>query len=49
MAPHYAQKVEQSYLGRLDRLWDQLAVSAVTRDRHWIAAIRTLVCSRTGP
>jgi hypothetical protein len=27
---------------RSGRPWDQLAVSAVTRDRHWVTAIREL-------
>lgn len=42
MAPHHHSALTDYFLGRIDRPWDQLAVSAVTRDRHWIAAIRAL-------
>lgn len=40
MAPHHRSAITDCYLGRIGRPWDQLAVSAVTRDRHWVAAIR---------
>jgi hypothetical protein len=47
MAPHHTQTTEQFYLGRIGRPWDQLAVSAVTRDRHWVSAIRVLAETQT--
>ena len=43
MASHHHLAVDQYYLGRLGRLWDQIAVSAVTRDRHWVAGVRALL------
>jgi hypothetical protein len=43
MASHHHDPVERWYLGRLGRLWDQLAVTLVTRDRHWVGSLRGLV------
>jgi hypothetical protein len=42
MAPHHDEDLNRYYLGRLDLPWDHLAVSLVTRDRHWVAGLRTL-------
>jgi hypothetical protein len=42
MAPHHDDDVQQYYLGRLGRYWDQLTLSVVTRDRHWVAGLRAL-------
>jgi hypothetical protein len=42
MAPHHDEDVNRYYLGRLGVLWDHLAVSLVTRDRHWVAGLRAL-------
>ncbi len=41
-APHQHDRPERFYLGRIGRPWDQLAVSAVLRDRYWLWAIRAL-------
>jgi hypothetical protein len=42
MAAHHDDDLTRYYLGRIDRLWDALAVSLVTRDRHWVALIRAM-------
>lgn len=42
MAPHHDEDVNRYYLGRLGLPWDHLAVSLVTRDRHWVAGLRAL-------
>ncbi len=42
-APHHRAVPEDYFLGRISRPWDQLAVSAITRDRHWVTAVRTLM------
>ncbi len=47
MADHHDDEVDRYYLGRNGRLWDHLALSIVTRDRHWVAGLRALV--RSGP
>lgn len=43
MAPHHDGDVDRYYLGRHGRYWDHLALSLVTRDRHWVAADRRLI------
>lgn len=48
MASHHRVALTDYYLGRIGRPWDQLAVSAVTRDRHWVAAIRALAADVAG-
>jgi hypothetical protein len=45
MAPHHDEDLNRYYLGRISRLWDQLAISLLVRDRHWVAAIRALNAS----
>jgi hypothetical protein len=42
MASHHDDDLGRYYLGRIARLWDYLAICVVTRDRHWVAAIRSL-------
>ena len=42
MAPHHDDALDRYYLGRLGRVWDFVAICSVTRDRHWVAAIRAL-------
>lgn len=42
MASHHDDHLSRYLLGRIGRLWDALAVSIVTRDRHWVALLRTL-------
>jgi hypothetical protein len=42
MASHHDDDFSRYYLGRLDRVWDFVAICSVTRDRHWVAAIRSL-------
>jgi hypothetical protein len=42
MAPHHDDELDRYYLGRLGRIWDFVAICSVTRDRHWVAAIRAL-------
>jgi hypothetical protein len=42
MAPHHDDDLGRYYLGRLGRIWDFAAICSVTRDRHWVAAIRAL-------
>lgn len=42
MASHHDADLSRYYLGRLDRVWDWVAICSVTRDRHWVAAIRAL-------
>jgi hypothetical protein len=42
MAPHHDDDLGRYYLGRLGRVWDFVAICSVTRDRHWVAAIRAL-------
>lgn len=39
VAPHH-QRALTSYLARIGRQWDLLAVSAVLRDRHFVEALR---------
>jgi hypothetical protein len=39
---HAAASTARYFLGRLDLLWDHLAVSLVTRDRHWVAGLRAI-------
>jgi Restriction endonuclease len=41
-ATHHDDDPSRSYLGRVGRPWDQLAISAVTRDRYWLWAVRQL-------
>jgi hypothetical protein len=45
MAAHQDDDRGRFLLGRLERFWDQLAVSLVTRDRHWVAGFRALASS----
>ncbi len=40
VASHHDEDSTRYYLGRLGRMWDHLAVSVVTRDRHWVAILR---------
>jgi hypothetical protein len=42
MAQHQSTETSRQYLGRLGRFWDQLAISALLRDRHWFAGIKAL-------
>lgn len=42
MAPHHDDDLSRYFLGRIDHLWDALAISIVTRDRHWVALLRAL-------
>lgn len=42
MASHHDDDMSRYYLGRLDRVWDFVAICSVTRDRHCVAAIRVL-------
>jgi hypothetical protein len=42
MAPHHDDDLSRYFLGRLNLLWDHLALSLVTRDRHWVAGLRAL-------
>jgi hypothetical protein len=42
MASHHDADLSQYHLGRLGFLVDHLAISVVTRDRHWVAALRAL-------
>lgn len=42
MAAHHDDHLSRYYLGRIDRLWDSLTLSLVTRDRHWIAVARSM-------
>lgn len=42
MAPHHDEDLSRYFLGRIERSWDHLAICCVTRDRHWVAAIRVL-------
>ena len=44
-APHHDDDLERYYLGRLGRVWDFVAICSVTRDRHWVAAIRALAAN----
>jgi hypothetical protein len=41
MASHHDDDLNRYYLGRIDRVWDFVAICSVTRDRHWVAAIRS--------
>jgi hypothetical protein len=47
MAAHHDEDLSRFYLGRIDKLWDQLAVCLVTRDRHWVAGLRALALPTT--
>jgi hypothetical protein len=47
MADHHDDDLERYYLGRIGRLWDHVALSVVTRDRHWVAGLRKLLDSGT--
>jgi hypothetical protein len=38
MAAHHDDDMSRYYLGRLDRVWDFVAIFSVTGDRHWVAA-----------
>lgn len=42
MALHHDEDLTRYFLGRIGRAWDHLAITCVTRDRHWVAAIRAL-------
>jgi hypothetical protein len=42
MSSHHDDDVSRFYLGRIDRVWDFIAICSVTRDRHWVAGIRAL-------
>jgi Restriction endonuclease len=42
MASHHDEDLGRYYLGRIGRVWDYVAICCVTRDRHWVAAIRAI-------
>jgi Restriction endonuclease len=42
MSSHHDDDLSRYYLGRIGRVWDFAAICSVTRDRHWVAAIRAL-------
>jgi hypothetical protein len=42
-AAHHNDDTSAYFLGRIGRLWDHLALSLVTRDRHWVAGLRALL------
>jgi hypothetical protein len=47
MASHHDDEIARYFLGRLNRLWDHLTLSLVTRDRHWVAGLRALLNDST--
>jgi len=47
MSSHHDDDLSRYYLGRIDRVWDFIAICSVTRDRHWVAAIRALAARTT--
>jgi hypothetical protein len=48
MASHHDDDLDRYYLGRVGRVWDQLCISIVTRDRHWVAGWRHLLSANDG-
>lgn len=42
-APHQTDDSAAFYLGRIERPWDQLAISAVLRDRYWLWPVRSIL------
>jgi hypothetical protein len=44
-APHHTELPESRWLLRIGRPWEQLALSSVLRDRHFISAIRVLAAT----
>jgi hypothetical protein len=42
VAPHHLRGPASLYLERVGRLWDQLAVVSVLRDRHFVASLRRI-------
>ena len=42
VAPHHLRGPASLYLERVGRLWDQLAVVSVLRDRHFVASLRLI-------
>lgn len=49
MSSHHDDDLSRYYLGSIDRVWDFVAICLVTRDRHWVAAIRALADTRDPP
>jgi hypothetical protein len=48
-ALHHDDDLTRYFLGRLGRYWDQLSLSVVTRDRHWVAVLHHLLQAQTTP
>jgi hypothetical protein len=48
VAPHHHRCPSSYYLGRISRLWDQLAVSAILRDRHFLLSCQQILSSSYG-
>jgi hypothetical protein len=45
VAPHHHRSPSSYYLGRILRSWDHLAVSAVLRDRHFLASCQHILAA----
>jgi len=43
VAPHHVRGPASLYLERLGRVWDQLAIASVLRDRHFVKSLRGIV------
>jgi len=43
MSSHHDDDLSRYYLGRIARVWDFIAICSVTRDRHWVAAVRAVI------
>jgi len=49
VAPHHLRAPDAYYLNRIGRPWDHLAISAVLRDRHFLASCRAFITAETTP